>query len=94
MTGNFSCCEFCEGNHEAFQCPDVTNFIGLVDRVSKMSNVGIASAISHNHPVEEPTAENYSADTLAMRLIHGRHDKREIVNLIRWCLMGCPVAAK
>lgn len=31
------------------------------------------------------------ADAIAMELIHKRHDKREIVNVIRWCLMGCPL---
>ena len=64
---------------------------GMVKRVLRhMTREEVAAAIMKNHPVELDTDECYEADTLAMELIHGRHDKREIVNLIRWCLMGCP----
>lgn len=69
-------------------------FAELVDRVSKMSREEIKAAIDASHPCELETREAYDADALAMELIHGRHDKRVIVNLIRWALMGCPSANK
>ncbi len=92
MDGNFSHCNFCDGRHEAYDCPEVVIPAKLVARVQDMSPRQVADAINKNHPVEADDDLNYTADTLAMELIHGRHDKREIVNLIRWCLMGCPVA--
>ncbi len=52
--------------------------------------LAIHEAIEATHPCRMETPESYAADALAMELIHKRHDKREIVNLIRWCLMGCP----
>lgn len=52
--------------------------------------LAIHEAIEATHPWRMETPESYAADALAMELIHKRHDKREIVNLIRWCLMGCP----
>jgi len=90
MTGNFSYCNFCEGNHEPDVCPDVVIPTRLIDRVTDMSPRQVAEAIDKSHPVERDDSLTYGADDLAMELIHGRHDKREIVNLIRWCLMGCP----
>ncbi len=62
----------------------------LLERVKLMTPEDVAAAIEATHPVTLDTDEGYQLDTLAMWLIHGRHDKREIVNLIRWCLMGCP----
>jgi hypothetical protein len=56
-----------------------------------MSAEEIQSAIDANHPAHnESTHEHLEADELAMRLIHGRHGKREIVNLLRWVMMGAP----
>jgi hypothetical protein len=64
----------------------------VVDRVTAMAwdKLAIHEAIEATHPCRMETPESYAADALAMELIHKRHDKREIVNLIRWCLMGCP----
>jgi hypothetical protein len=64
----------------------------VVERVTAMAwdKLAILEAIEATHPCRMETPESYQADALAMELIHKRHDKREIVNLIRWCLMGCP----
>jgi uncharacterized protein (DUF342 family) len=59
-------------------------------RVAGMDRLEVHEAIEATHPCRMETPESYAADALAMELIHKRHDKREIVNLIRWCLMGCP----
>ncbi len=66
----------------------------VVDRVTTMvwNNLTIHEAIEATHPVRAETPESYAADALAMELMHNRHDKSEIVNLVRWCLMGCPLA--
>lgn len=68
----------------------------VVDRVTTMAwdKLAIHEAIEATHPCRAETPESYAADALAMELIHKRHDKREIVNLIRWCLMGCPPNAE
>jgi len=68
----------------------------VVDRVTAMAwdKLAIHEAIEATHPCRMETPESYAADALAMELIHKRHDKREIVNLIRWCLMGCPPNSK
>jgi hypothetical protein len=64
----------------------------VVDRVTAIAwdKLAIQEAIEATHPCRMETHESYASDALAMELIHKRHDKREIVNLIRWCLMGCP----
>lgn len=63
----------------------------LVSRVASMNEAEIQSAIDANHPaLDKATHAHLKADALAMKLIHGRHGKREIVNLIRWVLMGAP----
>jgi hypothetical protein len=65
-------------------------FPELVNKAAKMTRPQVQSAIDACHPCTLETDESYAADALAMELIHGRHDKREIVNMIRWVLMGCP----
>jgi hypothetical protein len=55
-----------------------------------MTGKDVAEAIAASHPTEMEMPEVYGADELAMDLIHGRHSKREIVNLLRWALMNCP----
>lgn len=37
MDGNFSHCDFCDGNHECYECPDVVIPEKLVARVLEMS---------------------------------------------------------
>lgn len=59
--------------------------------VRKMSREERQAAIDACHPTTLETEEAMAADALAMDLLHGRHDKRDIVNLIRWTLMGCPI---
>lgn len=55
-----------------------------------MSRPEVQAAIDKSHPCELETKESLKADELAMELIHGRHEKREIVNMLRWVIMGCP----
>lgn len=69
---------------------DAEQAAALVRRVAGMTEVDVAYAVEHNHPSRLETQESYAADDLAMRLIHGRYGKRDIVNLLRWVLMGCP----
>jgi hypothetical protein len=71
-------------------CPSAP--CSVVDRVTAMAwdKMAIHEAIEATHPCRMETPESYAADALAMELIRKRHDKREIVNLIRWCLLGCP----
>ncbi len=90
MDGNFSHCSFCDGRHDSEDCPDVVIPVKLVERVKDLSPRQVKDAIDKSHPVDRDDDQTYAADELAMGLIHGRHDKRDIVNLIRWCLMGCP----
>ena len=66
------------------------DWYATVMRVRAMSPEDVDAAIAANHPVEVETGKCYIADALAMDLIHARHEKREIVNLLRWVLMGCP----
>ena len=69
----------------------------LVRRIAGMTEEAIQPAIDASHPVEQiadlgnlQTQRCLDADALAMNLISGRHSKREIVNMIRWILMGAP----
>lgn len=71
-------------------CPSDAATGSVALRVTGMDKLAIHEAIEATHPCRMETPESYQADALAMELIHKRHDKREIVNLIRWCLMGCP----
>lgn len=66
------------------------DWYATVTRVNAMKPEDVAAAIVASHPAEVDTGKCYIADALAMDLLHGRHEKREIVNLLRWVLMGCP----
>lgn len=66
------------------------DWYATVQRVGRMTGKDVAEAIAASHPTEMEMPEVYGADELAMDLIHGRHSKREIVNLLRWVLMDCP----
>lgn len=61
-----------------------------VQRVGRMSGKDVAESIAASHPTEMEMPEAHGADELAMFLLQGRHSKREIMNLLRWVLMGCP----
>ena len=95
-------CDICGNNHHPMtECRDALRSLAsascsVVDRVTAMAwdKLAIHEAIEATHPCRMETPESYAADALAMELIHKRHDKREIVNLIRWCLMGCPPNAE
>lgn len=67
-------------------------FASMRERVRSMTRPEVQAAIDACHPCFVETPESYDADILAMELIHQRHDKRVIVNMIRWVLMGCPEA--
>ena len=90
MDGNFSYCDCCNGNHETNECLEMIAARDLIDRVSHIPPNIVAQRIDQSHPVITDSEKSLKADALAMNLIHGRHEKRELVNLIRWCLMGCP----
>lgn len=67
----------------------------LIPRLLNMTADQISAGIADSHPEGPVWSESDSttaldADAVAMELIHGRHDKREIVNLVRWLLMGAP----
>ncbi len=55
-----------------------------------MTEEEVQKGIDACHPMTVETPEALEADEVAMRLIHGRHEKREIVNLLRWLLMAAP----
>lgn len=69
---------------------DAEQAAALVRRVAGMSDDAIAAAIGSNHPANLETKEVFEADELALSLLRGRFGKRDIVNVIRWVLMGCP----
>jgi hypothetical protein len=62
----------------------------LVKRVSRMNGDEITAAIEASHPMETEEAGVMDADALAMHLVGARHEKRELVNLVRWLLIGAP----
>lgn len=72
----------------SFDAPD-RRYSALV-RVSRMSNEEIQRAIDATHPETLDTSRSLAADQLAMMLIHNRHEKREIVNLLRWLILDAP----
>lgn len=47
--------------------------------------------IDATHPMEDgATDATVAADTLAMKLVGERHDKRDIVDLVRWLILRKP----
>ncbi len=62
----------------------------LLKRVSRMNGEEIAAAIEASHPMETEEAGVMDADALAMHLVGARHEKRKLVNLVRWLLIGAP----
>ena len=61
-----------------------------ITRILKMSYEEIQRAIDATHPEALDTSRSIDADELAMMLVHNRHGKREIVNLIRWIILDSP----
>lgn len=43
--------------------------------------------IKASHPVVLGIKETAKADAMAMKLVGERHDKRDLVNLVRWLIM-------
>lgn len=80
---------------------DYPSFIGELEslkaaqgwrKVADMKPQEIQDGIDATHPWSKVLIDgSYEADEVAMNLIHGRHDKREIVNMLRWILMGMPL---
>lgn len=49
------------------------------------------AAIDATHPVEAANgATEIAADLLAMRLVGERHEKRDLVDLVRWLILRRP----
>ena len=69
---------------------DAEQAAALVRRVAGMSDDAIAAAIESSHPSNLEMSTSFAADELALSLIRRRFGKRDIVNVIRWVLMGCP----
>ena len=70
--------------------PAPTGSASLVKRVSRMTGDEINAAIDASHPMETGEAGVMDADALAMHLVGARYEKRELVNLVRWLLIGAP----
>ena len=63
----------------------------LIEHISEMDLGEIAKAIEDTHPESDGSnLVNWEADHVAMNLIHERHSKRDLVNLIRWLILGAP----
>ena len=43
--------------------------------------------IALSHPMELMTDEGFEADEMALQLVGERHEKRELVNLVRWLIL-------
>ncbi len=43
--------------------------------------------ITLSHPMELMTDEGFEADEMALQLVGERHEKRELVNLVRWLIL-------
>jgi len=43
--------------------------------------------IENTHPMRSEDPIRFKADTLAMKLVGERHEKRDLVNLVRWLIM-------
>lgn len=57
--------------------------------IEVLSDAAIDSAIEACHPeVDGAGTQELRADALAMRLVHPRYSKRELVDLVRWLLLG------
>ena len=45
------------------------------------------SYIKESHPLRSSFPEVYKIDVMAMKLVGERHEKRDLVNLVRWLIM-------
>jgi hypothetical protein len=43
--------------------------------------------ITLSHPMELMTEESFNADEMALILVSERHDKRDLVDLVRWLIL-------
>lgn len=46
-----------------------------------------SSEIAASHPTILHTDAAYKADSMAMKLVGERHEKRDLVNLVRWLIL-------
>jgi hypothetical protein len=53
-----------------------------------MESATFKAEIDASHPVRLDTKEAYAADSIAMQLVGERHAKRDLVNLVRWLILG------
>lgn len=51
------------------------------------ANDTFAEEIEASHPWKLDTDAAYRADALAMKLVGERHEKRELVDLVRWMIL-------
>lgn len=51
----------------------------------------LQNRIDATHPTEDGAPEKaLAADAMAMQLVHDRHSKRDLVNLVRWLIVERP----
>lgn len=46
--------------------------------------------IDATHPMDTEDSEAFQADSMAMNLVGERHEKRELVDLVRWLILKRP----
>jgi hypothetical protein len=57
--------------------------LGVLERMVAMFD----EEIDESHPMRCDSDDCLNADLLAMKLVGERHEKRELVNLVRWLVM-------
>ena len=63
----------------------------ILQQLQSMSPADITEAATNSHPESDhPPAHSMKAHDLAMDLVHDRHSKRELVDLVRWLILGAP----
>lgn len=61
------------------------------DASEKSAVMSYQREIDATHPMEAASAEReVAADAVAMRLVGERHDKRDLVDLVRWLILRKP----
>lgn len=56
-----------------------------------MTEKTFQNEIDATHPMEDPGVPlAFEADDLAMKLVGERHDKRDLVDLVRWLILRKP----
>lgn len=64
----------------------------ILQQLQSMSQTDITEAIVMSHPESDnPLEHSMKADAWAMDLVHDRHSKRQLVDLVRWLILGAPI---